>query len=170
MADLDILKALRDPKLHVQGLPKPPTKKPAKQNVPLVNGQRIFESEEWVDGSKSPEYSQNEDEDEDPKEPSSNTTIIPHQGCTCANHADSSYRGAPLKLIAIENWIELLEAPSESCIFLGKGNWQARQAAMAISIARQRKTCVLSERTCWACIVEQYQGISTGSQVVTFIS
>jgi hypothetical protein len=170
MADLDILKALRDPGLTIQALPEPSTMTSANQMVP-VHGRRMSGSEEWIDDFELLKDLQ----DSEPNihvltEPLPTTTTTPQQNHICADHADSSYRATVMKLTAIENWIELLETPFKSCIFLAKGNWQARQAATAISIARGRKTCVLSEKTCWACVAEQHQGVAQCDQVVTFIA
>ncbi|KAF2662593.1 hypothetical protein K491DRAFT_584819 [Lophiostoma macrostomum CBS 122681] len=103
------------------------------------------------------------------RDPSSMTENSNHE-TICARHTNTTYNADVLKLIAIENWIELLETRAENNIFLAKGNWQARQAATAISIAQGRKTCVLQGITCWACVAEQYEQVRQSGQIITFIA
>lgn len=125
VADLDILKALRDPSLNI--------------DIRYLKAQLSTSNE-------------------------------PSQETICGRHKDVTYNAEVLKLTAIENWIELLETPVGNSIFLAKGNWQARQAATAISIARGRHTCVLHDNTCWACIADQYYQLRQSGQVITFIA
>lgn len=88
---------------------------------------------------------------------------------SCDQHEDTAYNAEVFKLTTMENWIELLETPVGNSIFLAMGNWQARQAATAISIAKGRETCVLRDETCWSCISEHYELLRPDG-AVTFIA
>lgn len=172
MADLDILKTLGDPALSIHSCPKPPTASLETPRRPEASAPqaRASGSEDLIDAFESLETLGDVVVDDQITDLSTDKSAIPQQGRECVKHADSSYQNAPLTLTAIENWIELLEAPSKSCIVLAQGNWQARQAATAISIAKKRKTCVLPETICWACVVERHQGLARNDHVVTFIA
>jgi hypothetical protein len=167
MADLDILKALQNRSLTIQTPPKPPT---VICTDPTTSTQQQQSNEKKYDESElSRNLSAPGPTIQAPTEPLPSVPTMPQRDRICEVHENSNYLQQEFKLTAIENWIELLETPFKSCIFLANGNWQARQAATAISIARGRKTCVLSEKTCWACVVEQYPGIMR-NEVVTFIA
>ena len=73
-------------------------------------------------------------------------TQPPAQDALYTFHPNSTYKQTKLGLVAIENWMEILHTQTKSCIFLAKGNWQARQAATAISMAKGRRTYMLSKR------------------------
>ncbi|KAL6801228.1 hypothetical protein GGI42DRAFT_325954 [Trichoderma sp. SZMC 28013] len=77
-----------------------------------------------------------------------NKTLI-----TCSKEHENNYRYEDLPLEAIENWSELLEKRSSSCIFLAKENWQARLAALVICVTQGRKVFLLSDSVCWTCIL-----------------
>ena len=55
-------------------------------------------------------------------------------------------------LVAVENWSELLTDTQKNCIFLAKGNWQARLAAMMICVRMKRRVCLLPIEVCWDCV------------------
>lgn len=119
VADLDILRALRDPSLTVDD----PFRTPSRKTLPSLAGESNDNTCCKLSGEK--------------------------------HHKVTTYDKEALKLTAVESWIELLQTQEENTIFLAKGNWQARQAATAISIAKGRKTCVLRDDTCWPCIAKQ---------------
>lgn len=170
MADLDILKSLRNPELQFQTLYQSPTVDTPKQVV-LHKEQQSSTLEEYVENFDSEQYLHGSDSGSPISENvKPDVTKAPEKNQICPAHNDSSYHGTKLKLTAIENWIELLETPTKSSIFLGEGNWQARQAATAISIARGRRTCILSESTCWTCVTEQYPEVLDNNQAVIFIA
>lgn len=170
MADLDIMKALRDPRLQFDSLSESraagtttevaiDVEEPGSTLEEKLND---YDPEQYVENFET-EPSLPEQLDGQPM----NTSAV-HQ--LCSVHTDSTYEGSRLELLAIENWMELLHTQTKSCIFLAKGNWQARQAATAISMAKGRKTCILSEKTCWTCIAERFPNITTDGQMVTFIA
>ncbi|KAH5442970.1 hypothetical protein HBI23_168910 [Parastagonospora nodorum] len=152
MADLDIMKALRDPALHFQTLFESCA---AQTTIEL-------EAEQCMQDSKTslplPEQLQ------------VGAAYTSAQDPLCMIHMDSTYESSKLELLAVENWMELLHTQTNSCIFLAQGNWQARQAATAVSMAKGRKTCILSEKTCWACIADQFPYALKDGQMVTFIA
>jgi hypothetical protein len=57
-----------------------------------------------------------------------------------------------VKLLALQNWLELLDCDQDTGIFLAGGNWQARLAALSICVSLQRKLCVLGDDACWHCV------------------
>ena len=71
---------------------------------------------------------------------------------TCDAGHPVAYQQERWSLIALENWMEFLEHPSEDSILLARGNWQARLAATAICIAQGRPVYVLTDHVCWVCI------------------
>ncbi|KAI1362462.1 hypothetical protein F5Y08DRAFT_274969 [Xylaria arbuscula] len=64
----------------------------------------------------------------------------------------SDYQQQKGPLVAVENWSELLTDTQKNCIFLAKGNWQARLAAMMICVRMKRKVCLLPNDVCWDCV------------------
>jgi hypothetical protein len=170
IADLDIMKALKDPTLQFQTLCEPP----AAGNT----AEATFNDEQLGSTSERPlqdfdpgQYMEvSEHGSPSAEQPQAEATCTSVQNPLCMAHDDSTYEGAKLELLAVENWIELLHTQTKSCIFLAKDNWQARQAATAISMAKGRKTCILSEKTCWACIAEQFPDVAMDGQMATFIA
>jgi hypothetical protein len=170
MADLDIMKALKDPTLQFQTLFEPSTAGTSTEvtfndeqlDSALKEMLNDFDPEQYVEDSGPVSPS--------PEQPQVEATYTSVQDSLCTVHVDSTYEGAKLELLAVENWIELLHTQTKSCIFLAKNNWQARQAATAISMAKGRKTCILSEKTCWACIADRFLDVGTDGQMVTFIA
>jgi hypothetical protein len=170
MADLDIMKALKDPTLQFQTLCEPPaagttteaTLNDEQLGSTLEKMLQDFDPGQYMEVSEpiSPSHEQ----------PQVEATCNSVQNPLCMAHNDSTYEGAKLELLAVENWMELLHTQTKSCIFLAKDNWQARQAATAISMAKGRKTCILSEKTCWACIAKQFPDVATDGRMVTFIA
>jgi hypothetical protein len=170
MADLDIMRALKDPKLQFQTL----LKSPAAETTTEVgfNDKKLRSTlQEMLNDFDSEQYVEDSDSDPPlPELPQMGATYTSLQESLCMVHDNSTYERTKLELLAIENWMELLQTQTKSCIFLAKGNWQARQAATAISMAKGRKTCILSEKTCWACIGEQFLNVEKNDQMVTFIA
>jgi hypothetical protein len=170
MADLNIMKALKDPELELQTMLNPPAAGSATETAisvvtpdpTLEESLNDFDPEQYVEDTElaasSPEQL--------PKE----AIQPPAQDALCTFHPNSTYKQTELELVAIENWMELLHTQTKSCIFLAKGNWQARQAATAISMAKGRRTCILSEKTCWACIADRFPDVARGGRMVTFIA
>jgi hypothetical protein len=170
MADLNIMKALKDPELELQTMPNPPAIGSATetaisvvtQNPTLEESLNDFDPEQYVEDTEFAASS--------PEQLPEEATQPPAQDALCTFHPNSTYKQTELELVAIENWMELLHTQTKSCIFLAKGNWQARQAATAISMAKGRRTCILSEKTCWACIVDRFPDVAKGGRMVTFIA
>ena len=71
---------------------------------------------------------------------------------TCPEGHDVMYQPSVLPLTAVENWTELLESLTKSCIFLANANWQARLAATLIATAQGRRVFVLLGDVCWRCV------------------
>ena len=71
---------------------------------------------------------------------------------TCDAGHSVLYKQDHWNLLALENWMELLEQTSQNSILLAKGNWQARLAATSICIAQGRPVYLLSDQACWTCI------------------
>ena len=55
-------------------------------------------------------------------------------------------------LISIKNWTEFLDRPQRCGVVQAHGNWQARLAAMTISIMQEHSTIVVSDKFCWKCL------------------
>lgn len=53
--------------------------------------------------------------------------------------------------VAIENWDEILDPPTETAVFKTHGNWQARLAAVSIYISLQHRVMLLQNHRCWGC-------------------
>ncbi|KAF7160543.1 hypothetical protein CNMCM6106_007998 [Aspergillus hiratsukae] len=53
--------------------------------------------------------------------------------------------------VAIENWDEILDPPTEPAVFKTHGNWQARLAAMSICISLQHRVMLFQNHLCWSC-------------------
>lgn len=167
MADLNIMKALKDPTLQFQTLFEPSvagittelTSHAEQVDLIIDDVLKEFDAGEYV-----------ADFEPSAEQPQAGAMYTFVRDRLCVIHIDSTYEGAKLELLAIENWMELLHTQTKSCIFLAKGNWQARQAATAISMAKGRKTCILSEKTCWACIAEQFPDLAKDGKMVTFIA
>lgn len=170
MADLNIMKALKDPELELQTMLNPPAAGSATETAisvvtpdpTLEESLNDFDPEQYVEDTESAASS--------PEQLPKEAIQPPAQDALCTFHPNSTYKQTELELVAIENWMELLHTQTKSCIFLAKGNWQARQAATAISMAKGRRTCILSEKTCWACIADRFPDIARGGQMVTFIA
>ncbi|KAH7354318.1 hypothetical protein B0T11DRAFT_126570 [Plectosphaerella cucumerina] len=82
-----------------------------------------------------------------------------------------SYQHFPLT--AINNWDELLHSTldaEQDCIFLARNNWQARLAALMISLARGKKVFLLPAHVCWECTREDYASDGEAAQTVLFIA
>jgi hypothetical protein len=56
------------------------------------------------------------------------------------------------KLVAIDNWEELLQRPPEASIVRAHQNWLARLAATSFCVNRGYPTYVLPEKACWKCL------------------
>ena len=86
----------------------------------------------------------------------------------CLTHSESV---EPLhRPICIDNWLELIEgSDSPYNVVRAHGNWQARLAATALSVARSDVskciTVVCVDELCWAC-VNQFSGASLNPRVV----
>lgn len=170
MADLNIMKALNDPELIFQVMFEPSA---ARSGIKAtMDDVTRGPTPEEVPNDFDPEFYVQESEIASApiKQLLEEATQTSTQETLCMLHSDSTYERAELELVAIENWMELLHTQTKSCIFLARGNWQARQAATAISMAKGRKTCILSEKTCWACIADYFPNVATGDQMVTFIA
>lgn len=70
----------------------------------------------------------------------------------CEKDHEKHYKQEDWQLIALENWMELLDTSSKHSIFLAHGNWQARLAATAICVAQKRQVCILTDPFCWNCL------------------
>ncbi|KAJ6779527.1 hypothetical protein PWT90_07848 [Aphanocladium album] len=88
---------------------------------------------------------------------------------TCSRDHKKNYEYEQLPLAAIENWSELLENRNQSSIFLAKGNWQARLAAMMICIAQKRQVCLVSGSVCWECIAARRRSQRDFNSAVIYI-
>jgi hypothetical protein len=136
MADLDIMKALKDPKLQFQTLSESRAADVERRSVfdagqpdtTVEEPMNDFDPEQYVEATEA-----------------GSSLPLPQVGPThtsgqepslCVDHINSSYAETNLELLAIENWMELLQTQTKSCIFLARGNWQARQAGMAIAMAK----------------------------------
>lgn len=173
MADLDIMKALNDPKLQFHTLYEPPAAaaEPAERKFTLNTEQTDMNLEEMLNDFETEQYVENSEAGLTlPELPQSLPAHTSLQDWLCVVHANNNYEVAKLELSAIENWMELLHTQTKSSIFLAEGNWQARQAATAISMAKGRKTCILSEEICWACIAERFPKVAEESEMITFIA
>ncbi len=82
----------------------------------------------------------------------------------CDKGHERNYKQEDWHLIALENWMELLDASSKHSVFLAHGNWQARLAATAICVAQKRQVCILNDPVCWTCI-----SLSFSTSSVVFI-
>lgn len=170
MDDLNIMKALKDPELELQTMSNPPAAGSATETAisvitpgPTLEEPPIdFDPEQYAEDTEFTASS--------PEQLPEKIATPPAQDALCTLHPDSTYEQTELELVAIENWMELLHTQTKSCIFLAKGNWQARQAATAISMAKGRRTCILSEKTCWACIVDRFPDVAKHGRMVTFIT
>ena len=86
----------------------------------------------------------------------------------CLTHSESI---EPLhRPICIDNWLELIEgSDSPYSIVRAHGNWQARLAATALSVARadvsKCMTVVCGEELCWGC-VNHFCGASLNTKVI----
>ena len=56
-----------------------------------------------------------------------------------------------LDLICLDNWHEILEAPSYEAVVRAHGNWQARLAAACVSVKRGHPTILFGQHGCWTC-------------------
>ncbi|RHZ60823.1 uncharacterized protein CDV56_108611 [Aspergillus thermomutatus] len=70
--------------------------------------------------------------------------------------------------VAIENWDEILDPPTEPAVFKTHGNWQARLAAMCICISLQHCIILFQNHRCWSCAgkAAQEQGYSGAPNMV----
>ncbi|KAH0545439.1 hypothetical protein FGG08_000440 [Glutinoglossum americanum] len=70
--------------------------------------------------------------------------------CNVTSHRDNIRR---CQLTCIDDWLELVDPPEENgSIVRAHKNWQARLAALAISVALDYPTFVLPEDICWQCL------------------
>ncbi|MCJ1325807.1 hypothetical protein MMC10_002470 [Thelotrema lepadinum] len=86
----------------------------------------------------------------------------------CLNHSESV--GPSHRSVCIDNWLELIEgSDSPYSIIRANGNWQARLAATALSVARSNlseyRTIICGEKLCWAC-VNVFCGTSLNTKVM----
>ena len=54
-------------------------------------------------------------------------------------------------LVSIENWEELLDPPVIPGVFKAHGNWQARLAAVCMSVQLRYQTFLFGNHGCWHC-------------------
>jgi len=74
----------------------------------------------------------------------------------CTGH-DSSERADESLLsraVSLDNWEELLGSPAATAVVRAHGHWQARLAAMVLSIQRGHVTHVLPHEVCWICSLD----------------
>lgn len=57
-------------------------------------------------------------------------------------------------LTSIDSWDELIDRPSNACIFRASGNWLARLSAVAVNAQQSLDTIVLEDgkKICWKCV------------------
>jgi hypothetical protein len=60
--------------------------------------------------------------------------------------------------VAIENWDEILDPPTEPAVFKTRGNWQARLAAVSICISLQHRVLLFQNHRCWSCADKAARG------------
>jgi hypothetical protein len=63
-----------------------------------------------------------------------------------------------IRVIAVDNWDELIDNPDGIMIMRAKENWLARLAGTSLSVQRRHATVVLSHKNgiCWTCIQSQH--------------
>jgi hypothetical protein len=113
MADLNIMKALKDPELELQTMLNPPAAGSATETAisvvtpdpTLEESLNDFDPEQYVEDTElaasSPEQL--------PKE----AIQPPAQDALCTFHPNSTYKQTELELVAIENWMEQLHLPRQ---------------------------------------------------------
>ncbi|RFU28622.1 hypothetical protein B7463_g7722, partial [Scytalidium lignicola] len=92
------------------------------------------------------------------------SNLLHRFSCKCAVKAqemsskledESSNANHAPKLVAIDNWEELLQRPLEASIVRAHQNWLARLAATSFCVNRGYPTYVLPEKACWRCLRHQ---------------
>ena len=73
----------------------------------------------------------------------------------CSDELHSTAQPPRYRMTSIDDWLELLDPPdpSESPVSIVRAhkNWQARLAALAVSVAIGNTTIVCPSKTCWRC-------------------
>ena len=80
--------------------------------------------------------------------------------CLIRHHVPLAPEGLG-KLVAIDNWDELIDSPPEVAVVRAHKNWQARLATAALSLQRGHETRVLPDEVCWTCCTELPSLLST---------
>jgi hypothetical protein len=80
-----------------------------------------------------------------------------------------SYQHFPLTAIWDELLYNTLDA-EQDCHFLARNNWQARLAALMISLARGKKVFLLPAHVCWERMREDYASEGESALTVLFIA
>lgn len=65
-----------------------------------------------------------------------------------------AYDTPEFPLTSIDSWDELIDRPSNACIFRASGNWLARLSAVAVNAQQSLDTIVLEDgkKICWKCV------------------
>ena len=84
--------------------------------------------------------------------------LVPH--CKRHNEEAASFENFPTQLTAVDNWEELSESPDNAAIVRAHANWQARLAAMALSIQQGYSVFVLPQKICWKCVHDGLTGLA----------
>lgn len=69
------------------------------------------------------------------------------------------------RLLAIENWEELLDPPRAAAVFQAHGNWQARLAAVLICLQKGYLTLLFGSHGCWDCTFEHLSAADPKSKL-----
>ncbi|OBT67776.1 hypothetical protein VE03_03499 [Pseudogymnoascus sp. 23342-1-I1] len=85
------------------------------------------------------------------------------------NQEHQDYQQNSERLVALENWVELLETVSDHSILLAKGNWQARLAAASICITQGKPVLLVRETPCWSCVAEYMGSLHWGGRHITLL-
>ena len=83
---------------------------------------------------------------------------------------DAAAYPSEYQMTSIENWLTLVDEVDEHInLVQAHGNWEARLAATAISIAKGHLTFVHPEKLCWECCIDEISESDPACQTVIVI-
>ena len=156
VADINILQALGSPKFYLEHSVCSCQRLDSHTQPPSDTDAR-----EYQDDTEGPSISQSLDMtlQDDEKTQQSKTGDFSTTEASPAVPATSPLQvivqDEPPTITALDNWDELLLAPTNTSIVRAHGNWQARLAATAVCISRGRSTFILTSNPCWDCVTRE---------------
>lgn len=85
------------------------------------------------------------------------SSLIPRMTADSSCPMAADFTKPDFYLTAMDNWDEVLDPPLHEAVIRAYGNWQARLAAMVLSIQQGRRPILCEDNMCWHCAQKHVQ-------------